>query len=41
MEVIVKNKIILQNVPLYFKQILMDKLTLKNPAYIEAVKRGR
>jgi len=41
MEVIVKNKIILQNVPLYFKQILMDKLTLKNPAYIEALKRGR
>jgi len=41
MEIIVSNKIELQNVPTIFGRIIKDRLSLPNPKYSEAVKMHR
>lgn len=41
MRIVVSNNIILQEVPFRFAGIIRERLTMPNPAYVEAVKRGR
>lgn len=41
MKIIVSNHILLQEAPSRFARIIREKLTIKNPAFIEAKKRGR
>ncbi len=41
MKMICSNNIILREVPLHFTRIIQGRLTVPNPAYTEAVKRGR
>jgi len=41
MKIIVSNHILLQEAPPRFARIIREKLTIQNPAFIEAKKRGR
>ncbi|OPY13245.1 MAG: excinuclease ABC subunit B [Syntrophus sp. PtaB.Bin001] len=41
MKIICSNKIILQDVPSRFTRIIRERLTMPNPVYAEAEKRGR
>jgi len=41
MKIIVSNRIVLQESPPRFARLIQERLTIPNPAYIEAQKRGR
>lgn len=41
MEITITNKLLLQNIPQQLERELIDRLTFKNPAYLEAERMGR